>query len=258
LARLMPGEPSAMHALPPAQEQALRQALRAVVEALRGSMTSFDSRGAMENMSGEVDGAGAFAVRRVAVSMHGAAPNDLLHASFSLSIDGVSVPTMPPDIAEWVPSHIALQPSVSGISVTELTRLALEATAESANPDELLAAAQALWTDPAAQIGIDSLSIVLGPAHLEGHGVVHFTAPEHPVLQARVTATGLDALLAKANGKPEAQQAIPIIMMLKGMARPEGSQLVWDLVVSPDEAKVNGIDLKHLGGGAGGPSRRHP
>ena len=37
--------------------------------------------------------------------------------------------------------------------------------------------------------------------------------------------------------------------MLRGLAKPDGKQLVWDIVSDGPSVTVNGLDLSQLGGG---------
>ena len=77
--------------------------------------------------------------------------------------------------------------------------------------------------------------------------------------EAHVTATGLDELTAQAKTAPELQQALPFLVMLRGMARPDGAKLVWDVTSDGKSVKVNGLDLSQMGGdkpGAKQPAQR--
>ena len=66
-----------------------------------------------------------------------------------------------------------------------------------------------------------------------------------------VSATGLDQLIAEAQGKPSLQKGIPFMFMAKGMGRPDGGATVWDIAVGGGPVTVNGTPL----GQAGAPTR---
>jgi len=42
------------------------------------------------------------------------------------------------------------------------------------------------------------------------------------------------------------KQAAPILLMARGLARPDGDKLVWDLAISDSQALVNGVDVMAL------------
>jgi hypothetical protein len=180
--------------------------------------------------------------------MEGEAPDDRLHADWDIALEGISVPDLPPAMAGLIPSEISLRPGVSGINMAMLTELVVDATAERPDQAEITQLSNALLTNPRAQFGIQSMSVTLGPARLTGHGQVHFLAPGQPVLSARLTATGTDALMAQAGTQPAVQKIVPLLAMLRGMARPEGNQLVWEIEASKGRATVNGIDVSQFAG----------
>jgi hypothetical protein len=248
---LMPARPEAGHPVDPAQMALLRKGLRALVEALRGSLTSVQSNGTINNMRFSIADAGDVALRQVTIAMNGEAPNDRLHASWDLSLDGIMASKAPPDIADLVPTAISLRPSVMGIDMAQLTQLAVDATAETPDGARLAAEASALWNDPAAHFGMESLAIAVGPTRLEGSGQVHFITPGEPELVARLTAAGLDTLLTRAATKPAMQRALPVLLILRGMGRSEGNRLVWDVVARKGHVLVNGLDMKMLEATAG-------
>ena len=59
---------------------------------------------------------------------------------------------------------------------------------------------------------------------------------------------GFDELTAQARTNPDLQQALPVLIMLRGLAKPDGERLVWDIVSDGPTVTVNGIDLSQLGG----------
>ena len=54
---------------------------------------------------------------------------------------------------------------------------------------------------------------------------------------------------AQARTNPDLQQALPVLIMLRGLAKPDGKKLVWDIVSDGPSVTVNGLDLSQLGGG---------
>jgi hypothetical protein len=255
LAPMLPSNPDEVSQLDAEQMAALRKGLRPVVAALRGSLTGMRSEGTLEGIQASVGGVGSASVRQVKVGLAAEAPNNLLHAWLDLAVDGVVVPTLPPEFVELLPNYVAIRPSVAGVDLATLTRLADEITADNPDPARVSREVNALWTSRTARLGIDSLSIALGATRLEGKGQVRFAGSGQPTASARLTASGFDALMATANSKPVLQQAIPFLLMARGMAKSEGNLLVWDIVANGDKIMVNGTDLKQMGQSSG-PSRR--
>ena len=67
--------------------------------------------------------------------------------------------------------------------------------------------------------------------------------------EAHLIATGFDDLATQARTNPDLQQALPVLIMLRGLAKPDGERLVWDIVSDGPSVTVNGLDLSQLGGG---------
>jgi hypothetical protein len=73
-----------------------------------------------------------------------------------------------------------------------------------------------------------------------------------PVGSALLKATGLDAVMKALEAAPPevGQQAIPGIMMARGMAKPEGTDSYsWDIQMGTDgKITINGIDMSAMTG----------
>ncbi len=225
--------------LPPA----VRAALTTWMDALSGPAT--DARG--EEMIGglhiAIDGQGEASARQLHLTADVRAPHGLVQGWLEIGIDGLRVGGLLPGAAALVPTHVALRPTVAGVRLADLTNLILEATDPGADPDRLQADAEALLARRGVAIGLDSLSVNLGPATLSGHGLVTFPGPDDYQAEAHFTATGFDALMAEAAGNPSLQRSLPVLAVMRGFARPQGDRLVWDVVARNDTLTVNGIPL---------------
>jgi len=113
--------------------------------------------------------------------------------------------------------------------------------------DKLAADAAAIFAHGGANIGMETLSFDLGPAMFEGTGQVTVQGPDTWHGTARVVATGFDELTAQARSNPDLQQALPVMVMMRGLAKPDGQKLVWDIVSDGPSVTVNGLDLSKLG-----------
>ena len=89
----------------------------------------------------------------------------------------------------------------------------------------------------------------MAAARLDASGSVVVRGPDRYAGRARVVLTGFDALMAQARDDPNLRDAAPVLIMARGLARPEGDHLVWDVVADQSGATVNGVDISGLAGG---------
>ncbi len=223
--------------LTPAERAALRQ----LIQALQGLFTSVQAEETIEGLHVAIANTGEATIRRFRFGLGGEAPQGLLHTWLDIGLDGLAVADLPPEMAALIPRHVAVRPSLSGVSASGLTRLARDATEPDADPAHLEAEAAALFMQGGITVGLDSLAFDVGPAELQGTGQMQIVGPMDYEGHAHLTATGLDALIDRAHGDPTLQQAIPALIMLRGFARPEGDHLVWNVVASRGSVMVNGV-----------------
>ena len=231
-----------------------RAALRALIEATRGVITGMQGEETIEGMHIAVAGQGEATVRKVRLGLDGAALDGMLRAAFEIGLDGMAAQNMPQQTMSLVPRHVELRPSISGVSLAGLIALALEATDENADQGKLAVDAEALLTQGGVTVGLDALELNVGPAELRGRGHVLVTGPDEYQAEAHVTAKGLDDLMKQANGNTSLQQALPVLAMARGFAKPEGDHLVWNIVANKAGLTINGVGL----GGGKGDKHHHP
>jgi hypothetical protein len=148
-----------------------------------------------------------------------------------------------------MPHHFEIKPSVSGVRTADLHRLALDATEEGADADSLAPDIAAIFSHGGVELGTETLSFDLGPAQVQGTGRITALSPNTWHGEAHLAATGLDDLSALARTNPDLQQALPVLIMLRGLAKPDGKTLVWDIVSDGPTVTVNGLDLSQIGSG---------
>lgn len=220
-----------------------RSALQQLVRGLRGIFTSLHAQETIQGLHVTVAGMGEASVRQLRMEMGGAAPNGLMHTWLDLSLDGLAVTGLPPQTAELMPRHVQLRPSLAGVPAGALLDLALRATQPDADQAQLQAEATRLLTTPGARLALEQIGFNVGPAVVQGSGSVTATGPGEYKGDAMLTATGLDALMQQAQHDPMLQQAVPVLAMLRGFAKPEGTRLVWHVVAEGGGVSVNGIPL---------------
>jgi hypothetical protein len=112
--------------------------------------------------------------------------------------------------------------------------------------------AMALLATPGAELRIDPFSFDAGPLNVTGTARLVPLANGSFGGHVHVSATGMDALMARMQGDPQMAQAMPMLFIAKGMAKPNGQSLVWDIDYDQSGVRINGAPF----GGPGKPSRR--
>jgi hypothetical protein len=175
------------------------------------------------------------------------APQDMLTATMNFTMDGLALDDLPPAMAAYVPTHIGIRPTVSNLSMADLTKMANDAT-ESPQGSVPTPDMQALFSHGGINIGFESLGLDIAGTRFAGSGKFTATGPQTVNGQAEITAHGLDALIAKAQTDPMLAQGVPVIIFLKGIAHTDGDQAVWQVSVANKKVLVNGVDLSALTG----------
>jgi hypothetical protein len=230
---------------------------RLAIAALQDMMTAVNLEETIDGLQVEVAGMGSVAMQHILIGFGGDAPAGKLHVWFDIGLDGLKTAVLPPKIAAYLPQHIEVRPSLSGVRTADLAKLATDAT-EDDSDDRVTADIAALFAHGGAVLGIEALSFDLGPAKLEGTGQITMLTPTTWHGEAHLSATGLDELTTQARTNPDLQQAIPILIMLRGLAKPDGDHLVWNVVSDGPSLTVNGLDLSQLGGGGDKPKGKSP
>jgi len=229
-------------------ESATRAALHRLVEALRDSVRSGRIEESFDQLRIAMAGQDA-TIGTLRIAFAADAPDGRLASSIALELAGLEIPSLPPAFAAWVPRRIVWHPTLSGVGVAELTGLALAATATPPDEQARDAALAALFSGPGITLGVDPLTIELAAARLDASASVLVHGPDRYAGRAKLVLTGFDALMAQARDDPNLRDAAPILILARGLARPEGDHLVWDVVADESGATVNGVDISSLTGG---------
>ena len=180
------------------------------------------------------------------------APGGMLHASIKLAMEGFGAPQLPEQYAGFVPRRIALEPTISGIHTTDLNALLMAATEPDANPQAMAPAIARIFADGGVTVGLENVRIETGETTLSGATEVKLSGPQTWQGVARIRASGFDALMDRIKADPTLSQALPFLVLARGLAKPDGDGLAWDIAF--DETKkvvVNGTDLSRIAGGGG-------
>jgi hypothetical protein len=220
-----------------------RAAVLAWIDALRGPVADTHGAETVNGLTIAVAGQGEAHARQMRLAADFSAARGMVHGWFDVSIDGLHVNGLPKDEAALVPTRVALHPTVAGVRLADLTALMQEATEPGAGPGRLRNDAQTLLMHPGVTLGMESMTLVLGPATLFGHGHVTLTERDGYQIDAHFIATGFDALMAQAAGNPAMRRSLPVLAIMRGFARPEGNRLAWDVAEHNGALTVNGIPL---------------
>jgi hypothetical protein len=241
-----------------AQLAALRTQLRAMIDACTGLLTRLEVEETLQQIHFEAGGANHGDIGQVHFALTGEARNNRLNAQVDVMINDPSLGTVPADLVAYVPRHIDIKPAVKNVHVEQLLRLLRDATAEDADQAALQAQAMALLDDPATRVGIESLEFSSGPLQVAGSAQLRPQKDGKPGVDIHLTATGVDALIAGAQGNPRMQGILPMVFVAKGMARAQGDSLVWDISLGAGAATVNGVPLGHAPPGQMSPGQMPP
>jgi len=225
---------------------AARAQLRKLIEATSDLASALHLTEEVDGLKVDIAGTGGVSLKHAALGVGGESKDGRLHAWLDVGVDGIATPTLPPEMAAYLPQHVALRPSISGITTADLRAIALDAASDRKD-DRIARDMAAIYAHGGLGVGLDELAFDVGPAKLAGTAQLTATAPNAFSGEAHVTCKGLDQLIDQVREKPEMQQALPILIMLRGLARTEGDHLVWDVAVHDGSFTVNGTDLSQLG-----------
>jgi hypothetical protein len=218
-----------------------REELRALVDAASGLLTRFQAEETMDDIRLTVGPGKSGSIGRMRLNVAGGVLDERLNARLDLAIDEFAMAALSPDVAAYVPHHVDLKSALSGVRTGPLMALLRDATEPNADPAALQARFMALFGEADAHIGIESLTFDSGPVRVTGSARIVPRADGKPGADIHLSATGIDTLIAQAQGKPALQQALPIMFIAKGMGRPEGGATVWDITFGDGPMKVNGV-----------------
>ena len=184
-------------------------------------------------------------LRRFGMGFAAGAPGGKMEVKLRLAMEGLESPMIPPGPwLEFIPHKLTLTPKVAGVpkeAVMALLRQVIETDGA-----EMVSDAMALLADHPVELAIEDLLIDLGPLRLKGEGSLTVSSPQDASGEAELRATGLDALIRRANAVPELKMAAPVLIFLKGIARQEGNESVWSITYEDKKVMVNDTDLSDL------------
>ncbi|MDB5398232.1 MAG: hypothetical protein JWQ55_250 [Rhodopila sp.] len=237
-----PGQPSSI-------SPAVREQLRAIIEASAGLMSGFDIEETVQGMHFQSAAVNNGDIGEIRLNMAGEAADNRVAGHLDIGLNDITVAALPP---YYAPHRIAFRTAFSGIPVEPLRHLLLQATTADPDSAALRTQAVALLNAPGVRAGIETIQIEAGPLRLQGSARVRPLPDGSAGFDVHLTAHGLDAMLALVQADPKAQQVMPMLFMAKGMAKPDGDGLVWDIGFANGVVMVNGVPMGQKPGGVPG------
>jgi hypothetical protein len=223
-------------------QAAFDAAVRQLIGLSKGLLTGGRIEEAVSELKFDVSGhTGSLA--KIGFAFSGDAPQDMLTTTMSFSMDGLVVDELPPALASYVPTHFTIRPTVSNVSLSDITKMGVDATNTPAGSSPPPPDTKALFSHGGINVGFDSLGLDIAGTQFAGSGKFTMTGPQTANGQAEITAHGLDALITKAQADPMLAQGVPVIIFLKGIAHTTGDQAVWQITSANNKVLVNGVDL---------------
>ncbi len=217
-------------------------AVRALLESLRDAASAMTVNETAEGFAVSV-GAFNLAADTARFGMDIKTVKGVLETRMDVGVEGIA----PQDgvFAALVPRSVTLRPVFTGAATKDLLDYALAGTVPGSPNQALL---KALFSHGGLDAGLESASVVLGDTTLTAVGSVHFAAPAQQTATAEITAVNFDNLVRTATALPMAQQAMPVLLLIKGLGRSVGEKLVWSVAYQAGRVSVNGTDLSALTG----------
>jgi hypothetical protein len=233
--------------MPPSVAQ--REAMHALTATLGGLLANLDTEQTMEGLQFHSQAFGARIARLELASGIGA-PDGAAQIYLRIALQDFESDDIPEGpFRQLLPRRLLLTPRVSGVAKEALLRF-LDAAIDASGRPDAQAAATAAWltmlAGSPATFAIDELALETGTASLTGSMEVEVRSASDVTGGADLRLTGLDALIGLAAANPQLQQAMPVLIILKGIGRQDGAATVWKVAYAGQKVTVNGTDLSAL------------
>jgi hypothetical protein len=231
----------------------------AMKEKIGAALPIFDkitANGTMTNMTGTTP-FGAFSADAAAieVEMNGVKTDGKLREKIALS--GLKLPTevMPIWVPPLLPDAVTIDFTVDSFNLAAPAQILLDTMkpGEKPSPEVNAQLMQALLPDGAVHVTVSPTGVSSDMYNLTVESDMKAgPAMPTPVGTAFIKVTGLDAVMTALQSAPPevSQQAIPGIMMVRGLAKNDGpDSYSWEVEMGEGgKISVNGVDMSAMGG----------
>jgi hypothetical protein len=222
-----------------------RAKLHEAVRALMDVSSALEGQQEMDGISFRM-GPQSGTLRHALMGLSMRAVDGDIELAMPIALEGFETP-MATDAAirELLPHGIKLTPRMTGLSRKALRDM-LDRIVDSDDTPDMTAEVAALLVDSDVSLALDDVSLDVGPMQIRGKGKIDVAALDDLTGEAELRATGLDALIRRANSVAMLKPAVPVLIFLKGIAEQNGGQAVWKLTYSDGNIEVNGTSLSDL------------
>jgi hypothetical protein len=229
----VPGQPAT---IPPA----VREQLRALIGANPGLLSGFDVADTLRDLHFESADGTSGDVGEIHIAIGGGGQDSQASGHLDLDLHDMTLAGVP---AAYAPRLVAMKAAFGGIPAEALRQWLQRALEDGADPAALETQAVGLLNQPGARAGIDTMSIKSGPLTLQGSAQLRPTADGSAAVDIHLTAFGLDAMLTLIASDPKVRQITPILFLAKGIGKPDGDGMDWDIRLANGVVTVNGISM---------------
>lgn len=231
-------------------------AMKAKIGAALPFFDKVSANGTMTNMTGTTP-FGAFSADAAAieVEVNGVKTDGKLREKIALS--GLKLPTevMPIWVPPLLPDAVTFDFTVDGFNLAAPAQILLDTMkpGEKLSPEVNARLMQALLPDGSVHVTVAPTGVSSDMYNLSLESDLKAgPAMPTPVGTAFIKVTGLDAVMSALQSAPPevSQQAIPGIMMVRGLAKNDGpDSYSWAVEMGEDgKISVNGVDMSAMGG----------
>jgi hypothetical protein len=218
-----------------------RAGLREMLDATDGLLTRIEADETLDGTKLSFSSGNSATLARAQLHVSGSSADQLLNVGMDVGLDELSLPTLSADSAAFLPRHVAAKSILAGIPANSLRALLRAALAPDADHAVLQSQATALLKAPGARAEIESVAFDAGP--LQVRSSTRFVPRDNGEIGANIhiSATGVDALVARVQATPSMQGVLPMVFLAKGMGRVQGDSIVWDIALGGGPLTVNGM-----------------
>lgn len=238
--QMVPGQPPAPPP-PPTPEQ--RAQVHALIDASKGLMSAMNVEETFHGMNFGAVGGPKGEIGAIRFAVAGEARDDRIGGHFDIALTDIKSEGVPPQYAPYMPRRFAIKATVAGVPAEKLRASLHQAADAPAGLVSMQTVLLAMLNEPGATAGFQSLVIEAGPLLIEGSGHVLPSATGSAGFELHLTAHGVDAMMALIQADPKASQMMPMLFLAKGMAKPEGDGLVWNISFGNGGITINGVPM---------------
>jgi hypothetical protein len=224
-----------------------RPAAHALLMAASNLVSGYDQTIALRQF--QFAGSGrSISIDRISIGLGGSSAGGKLAMHMPVVIDGLKISDLPSTFwRTYQPRHIAFTPRASGMPVAALTDLISHAIDQdsASDPKNEQMLKDAVAKSP-PEVGFDDIALEMGTAKLTGSFSMLATFSNNIVAHAAIRFVGYDTVLADINSHPEMKQAGAMMIFAKGLAKPDGNALVWNISFENKKLLVNGNDMSAM------------